>query len=80
MLNLPKRTGGGARNKTLSAKLSVNECGKAMKAESWGGVTSQPPKAGQKVDSRVDLWDTRQHSKLNCPTLLEEELTKQSCS
>jgi hypothetical protein len=26
------------------------------------------------VDPRTDLWDKGQHSKLNCPTFLGEEL------
>jgi hypothetical protein len=38
------------------------------------GETGQPPKAGQVVDPRADLWDKGQHSKLNCPTFLGEEL------
>jgi hypothetical protein len=29
------------------------------------------------VDPRANLWDRGQHSKLNCSTLLGEELTKQ---
>jgi hypothetical protein len=32
-------------------------------------------KAGQVVDHRDDLLNQRLHSKLNCPTLLGEELT-----
>jgi hypothetical protein len=43
-------------------------------------ATGQPPKAKQEVDPGADLWDRGQHSKLNCPSLLGEELTKQSCS
>jgi hypothetical protein len=50
------------------------------KAEIRGRVIDQPPKAGQVVDPGTDLWDRGQHSKLNCPTLLREELTKQSCN
>jgi hypothetical protein len=37
-------------------------------------------KQGKVVDPGADLWDKGQHSKLNCPTLLGEEVTKQSCS
>jgi hypothetical protein len=33
-----------------------------------------------KQDSRANLWDREQHSKVNCPNLLGEELTKLSCS
>jgi hypothetical protein len=54
--------------------------GKATKAESWDGATGQPPKAVQVVDLRADHWDRGHHSNLNYPTLLGEELTKQSCS
>jgi hypothetical protein len=43
-------------------------------------LTSPPPKAGEVVDPEADLWDRGQYSKLNCSTLLEEELNKQSCS
>jgi hypothetical protein len=43
-------------------------------------VTGQPLKAGKVVDPRANLWDRGQHSKLNFPTSLGEELTKQSCS
>jgi hypothetical protein len=40
--------------------------GKATKAESGGGATSQPPKVGQVVDPRADLVVYRgKISKLN---------------
>jgi hypothetical protein len=45
-----------------------------------GGATGKSPKAEQVVDPGADLWDRGQHLKMNCPTLLKEELTKQSCS
>jgi hypothetical protein len=50
--------------------------GQGTKAESRGGTTSQPPKAGLWWMAELVSWD----SKLNCPTLLGEELTRQSCS
>jgi hypothetical protein len=46
------------------------EVGRGTKAESRGGATSQPPKAGLVVDPGVDLMNRGQHSKLNCCTLL----------
>jgi hypothetical protein len=39
-------------------------------------MTSQPHKAGQVVDLKADLWGRGKYSKLNCSTLLREELTK----
>jgi hypothetical protein len=56
------------------------EIRKSTKAESRGGATGQPPKARQVVDPRDDLWDRGQHSKVNSPALLGEELTTQSFS
>jgi hypothetical protein len=67
---LAMENGGGGRSQTFSTELSG-------KADSGGGVMNQPPKVGQVVDPGDDFWDRGQHSKLNCPTLLEEELTKQ---
>jgi hypothetical protein len=45
--------------------------------EIW--VNKHSKKAGQVVDCRAQLLNQRPHSKLNCPTLLGEELTN-SCS
>jgi hypothetical protein len=50
------------------------------KAGSKSGVAGQLPKAGQGVDPRANLWDKGQHSKLNCPNLLGQKLTKKSYS
>jgi hypothetical protein len=77
--------------------------GKAKKAETGGGVTSQPPRGAATNQQRLGdaqrlragvgqqaslpkqgkwwileliSWDREQYSKLNCPTLLGEELTR----
>jgi hypothetical protein len=42
-----------------------------------GAGHKPPPKAEQDVDHRADLLNQMAHSKLNCPTSLGEELTKQ---
>jgi hypothetical protein len=44
----------------------------------WRWCDRPTAQTGQVEDSGADLWDRRQHSKLNSPTLLGEELTKQS--
>jgi hypothetical protein len=54
--------------------------GKVTKAESRGGVTSQAPKVRRWWIAELVSWDWELYSKLNCPTLLGEELTSQSCS
>jgi hypothetical protein len=46
------------------------ELGRGIKVESRIWVTSQIPKAGQVVDPEANLWDRRQHSKPNFPTLM----------
>jgi hypothetical protein len=51
------------------------DVGRGKKAESGDQVTSQTPKVGQLVDVELISWD--RDSKLNCPTFLGEELTKQ---
>jgi hypothetical protein len=86
---------GWGKNQTLNAKHSQVEQGAELSVLNSGhkravGVRQsancleelqgQPPKAGQLVDRGADLWDTGQHSKLNCPTFLWEELTKQNCN
>jgi hypothetical protein len=51
--------------------------------ENRGGATGQSPKAGEEVDPGANLWDRRQHSKLNLPHLAgvkQQDLTKQICS
>jgi hypothetical protein len=53
------------------------DIGRSTKAESRSGAIGQSPKAGQVMDPGANLWDRGQHSKLNCPTLLGEELTRQ---
>jgi hypothetical protein len=53
---------------------------RGIKVERRGRVTGQPPEAGKVVDPGTNLRDRGQYSKLNCPTVLREELIKQSCS
>jgi hypothetical protein len=44
-------------------------------------VTNQPPKAGQMVDPRAYLWETKGSiQKWIAPPCWGEELTKRSCS
>jgi hypothetical protein len=40
-------------------------------------MTSQPPRVGVWLIVELISWDCEWQTKLNCPTLLEEELTSQ---
>jgi hypothetical protein len=53
---------------------------RGIKAERGSRVRYKPHKTGQEVDPGADLWNREHHSKLNCCTLLREELTKHSCN
>jgi hypothetical protein len=72
---------GEGQGAKLAAPNSVEEpAGKAAKAESRGGVTSYLPKQGRKWITDLIFLGQRAAFKTEWPTLLEEELTKQSCS
>jgi hypothetical protein len=75
-LTCPQRMGMGQGAELSVPNSQWTNVGKATKAESRRGTTSQPPKAGQVVDPRAVSWHGGQYSKLNCSTLLGEELTR----
>jgi hypothetical protein len=50
--------------------------GRFIKAKR-GKLTAQSTEV---VDPRVNIQDRGQYSQLNCPTLLGEELTNQTCT
>jgi hypothetical protein len=67
----------GARSQTFSEQ---RQGVKSNKGWEWGWGNKPTSQSRVLVDRWASLWDWGWYSKLNCPTLLEEELTSQSCS
>jgi hypothetical protein len=53
--------------------------GEEKNAASGGGARSQSPRTGTWQITELIYRDCGWYTKLNCPTLLEKELTSQSC-
>jgi hypothetical protein len=53
------RVGQGNKSTSQRSHQHSAESRKSTKAESRGRVTNQPPKAGQMVDPRAYLWETK---------------------
>jgi hypothetical protein len=78
-----QRLRGGSGNKQTSQKkwTSTEQRSKeAQRLRAGVGQQANLSKWGKWWIPVLISWNRGQHSKLNCPTLLGEELTKQSCS
>jgi hypothetical protein len=69
----PQRTGVGQVTKGSANASGTRNKGREWR---WGYKPSQLPKVEVWWIAKLVLWDRGQYSKLNCPTLLGEELNR----